>query len=186
MGAHHGRSCLAGVRSFGRLRKRRGSNRTRDTGVACGSGFARGGREQSGRRLEERRTDGWPADRSWPGNCEEGRREICQCGRDGAKGNWQQDRAEGQQQIRRRQARGIHAQISTRSRSGCQCAATPSLVSHVSAHLPVPEYQGIISSIAYPFSPPELPRGPVYRFSLNHVVIPDHPCEMFRAEILDI
>ena len=60
------------------------------------------------------------------------------------------------------------------------------LVSHVSAHLPVPEYQGIISSIAYPFSPPELPRGPVYRFSLNHVVIPDHPCEMFRTEILDI
>jgi hypothetical protein len=60
------------------------------------------------------------------------------------------------------------------------------LVSHVSAHLPVPEYQGIISSIAYPFSPPELPRGPVYRFSLNHVVIPDDPCEMFRTEILEI
>ena len=60
------------------------------------------------------------------------------------------------------------------------------LVSHVSAHLPVPEYQGIISSIAYPFSPPELPRGPVYRFSLNHVVIPDDPCEMFRTEIVEI
>jgi hypothetical protein len=60
------------------------------------------------------------------------------------------------------------------------------LVSHVSAHLPVPEYQGIISSIAYPFSPPELPRGPVYRFSLNHVVVPDDPCEMFRTEILEI
>ncbi|HUD24398.1 MAG TPA: acyclic terpene utilization AtuA family protein [Burkholderiaceae bacterium] len=60
------------------------------------------------------------------------------------------------------------------------------LVSHVSAHLPVPEYQGLISSIAYPFSPPELPRGPVYRFSLNHVVIPDDPCEMFRTEIVEI
>jgi hypothetical protein len=59
------------------------------------------------------------------------------------------------------------------------------LVSHVSAHLPVPQYHGIISSIAYPFSPPELPRGPVYRFSLNHVVLPDHPCEMFRTEILE-
>jgi hypothetical protein len=59
-------------------------------------------------------------------------------------------------------------------------------VSHVSAHLPVPEYQGIISSLAYPFSPPELPRGAVYRFSVNHVVAPDDPCEMFRTELVEI
>ncbi|HEV7441696.1 MAG TPA: acyclic terpene utilization AtuA family protein [Steroidobacteraceae bacterium] len=59
-------------------------------------------------------------------------------------------------------------------------------VSHVSAHLPIPEYQGIISSIAYPFSPPELPRGAVYRFSVNHVVVPDDPCEMFRTEFVEV
>lgn len=59
-------------------------------------------------------------------------------------------------------------------------------VSHVSAHLPVPDYQGIISSIAYPFSPPELPRGAVYRFSVNHVVIPDDPCEMFRTVFVEV
>jgi hypothetical protein len=59
-------------------------------------------------------------------------------------------------------------------------------VSHVSAHLPVPAYQGIVSSIAYPFSPPELPRGAAYRFSVNHVVLPDHPCEMFRTEFVEI
>jgi hypothetical protein len=59
-------------------------------------------------------------------------------------------------------------------------------VSHVSAHLPIPEYQGIISSIAYPFSPPELPRGAVYRFSINHVVLPDDPCEMFRTELVEV
>ena len=59
-------------------------------------------------------------------------------------------------------------------------------VSHVSAHLPVPEYHGIISSIAYPFSPPELPRGAVYRFSLNHVVEPDDPYEMFRTDFVEI
>jgi hypothetical protein len=59
-------------------------------------------------------------------------------------------------------------------------------VSHVSAHLPVPEYQGIISSIAYPFSPPEIPRGAVYRFSLNHVVAPDDPYEMFRTEFVEV
>lgn len=59
-------------------------------------------------------------------------------------------------------------------------------VSHVSAHLPIPEYQGIISSIAYPFSPPELPRGAAYRFSVNHVVLPDDPCEMFRTELVEV
>ena len=60
------------------------------------------------------------------------------------------------------------------------------MVSHVSAHLPVPEYEGIISSIAYPFSPPEIERGASYRFSLNHVVFPDNPLEMFRADFLEV
>jgi Acyclic terpene utilisation family protein AtuA len=60
------------------------------------------------------------------------------------------------------------------------------LVSHVSAHLPVPQYEGIISSIAYPFSPPELPKGAAYRFSLNHVVVPDDPYEMFRTEMVEM
>jgi hypothetical protein len=59
-------------------------------------------------------------------------------------------------------------------------------VSHVSAHLPVPEHHGIISTIAYPFSPPELPRGAVYRFSVNHVVSTDDPYEMFRTEFVEI
>ncbi|MES2258066.1 MAG: acyclic terpene utilization AtuA family protein [Pseudomonadota bacterium] len=61
-----------------------------------------------------------------------------------------------------------------------------SFVAHVSAHLPVPEYEGIISSIAYPYSPPEIERGASYRFSVNHVVAPDHPCEMFRTEMINI
>jgi hypothetical protein len=60
------------------------------------------------------------------------------------------------------------------------------MVAHVSAHLPVPEYEGIISSIAYPFSPPEIERGAVYRFSLNHVVMPDNPLEMFRTEFIEV
>ena len=61
-----------------------------------------------------------------------------------------------------------------------------SMVAHVSAHLPVPEYEGIISSIAYPFSPPEIERGPAYRFSVNHVVLPDTPHEMFRTEFIQV
>jgi hypothetical protein len=69
-----------------------------------------------------------------------------------------------------------------------QASATKiaTMVAHVSAHLPVPEYEGIISSIAYPFSPPEIERGAVYRFSLNHVVMPDNPLEMFRTEFIEV
>ena len=48
------------------------------------------------------------------------------------------------------------------------------------------EYEGIISSIAYPFSPPEIERGAVYRFSVNHVVVPDDPLEMFRTKISEV
>ena len=61
-----------------------------------------------------------------------------------------------------------------------------SFVSHRSAHLPIPEYHGLVSSIAYPFSPPEIERGAVYRFTLNHVVLPDSPLEMFRTEMVEI
>lgn len=61
-----------------------------------------------------------------------------------------------------------------------------SFVAHISAHLPVPEYEGIISSIAYPFSPPEMERGAAYRFVLNHVAVPDSPLEMFRTAITEV
>ena len=59
-------------------------------------------------------------------------------------------------------------------------------VSHVSAHLPVPGYEGLISTIAYPFSPPELERGPTYRFSVNHVLLPDDALEMFRTQLIEV
>jgi hypothetical protein len=59
-------------------------------------------------------------------------------------------------------------------------------VSHVSAHLPVPGYEGLISTIAYPFSPPELERGETYRFSINHVLLPTTPLEMFRSRFIEV
>lgn len=55
-------------------------------------------------------------------------------------------------------------------------------VSHIAVHYPVPEWTGLITSIAYPYSPAEIPRGPTYRFNLNHVVEPATPLEMFRIE----
>jgi hypothetical protein len=57
---------------------------------------------------------------------------------------------------------------------------------HVAAHYAVPEYSGLITALAFPYSPNELPRGPVYRFTLNHVVEPDDPLELFRIETIDL
>jgi hypothetical protein len=53
-------------------------------------------------------------------------------------------------------------------------------VGHMAVHYPVPEWSGLITSIAYPYSPAEIARGPSYRFNMNHVVEPASPLEMFR------
>lgn len=55
-------------------------------------------------------------------------------------------------------------------------------VSHIAVHYPVPEWTGLITSIAFPYSPAEIPRGPSYRFNMNHVVEPASTMEMFRIE----
>jgi hypothetical protein len=59
--------------------------------------------------------------------------------------------------------------------------AISTFVAHASSHLPVPEYDGLASTIAYPFSPPETDRGPVFRFTLHHVAVPENPHELFRT-----
>jgi phage FluMu protein gp41 len=60
------------------------------------------------------------------------------------------------------------------------------VAAHVAAHYAVPEYAGLITALAFPYSPAELPRGPVYRFNLNHVLEPDHALDPFRIEMLDV
>jgi hypothetical protein len=40
--------------------------------------------------------------------------------------------------------------------------------------------------MAVAFSPSDIPMGPVYRFSMEHLVEPNDPYEMFKAEILDV
>ena len=55
-------------------------------------------------------------------------------------------------------------------------------VGHMAVHYPVPEWSGLITSIAYPYSPAEIARGASYRFSLNHVLEPASPLEMFKIE----
>lgn len=57
---------------------------------------------------------------------------------------------------------------------------------HFALHYPIPEWQGLISGLAFPFSPSDLFKGPVYHFNLNHVVVPDNPLEMFRTKIMEV
>lgn len=59
-------------------------------------------------------------------------------------------------------------------------------VAHVSSHLPILEYDGLVTTIAYPFSPPEIDRGALYAFTLNHVVRPVRPTELVRTLIKEI
>ena len=58
--------------------------------------------------------------------------------------------------------------------------------SHLALHYPIPEWRGLITGLAYPFTPGELDKGEVYKFNINHVLYPDDPCEMFRFEFLEV
>jgi len=53
-------------------------------------------------------------------------------------------------------------------------------------HLPVPEWKGAVTTIAYLHNPPQIERGPVYRFNMHHVVTPHTEEEMFRIESVEI
>jgi hypothetical protein len=57
---------------------------------------------------------------------------------------------------------------------------------HFALHYPIPEWGGLISGLAFPFTPAEMDRGPVWRFNLHHVVEPDDPLEMFRTELQEV
>ncbi|MEW2165646.1 acyclic terpene utilization AtuA family protein [Streptomyces sp. NPDC007084] len=59
--------------------------------------------------------------------------------------------------------------------------AVATFVAHASSHLPIAEYDGLVSTLAYPYSPPEMDRGPLYRFTLNHVATGVTPTELFRT-----
>lgn len=54
---------------------------------------------------------------------------------------------------------------------------------HIGLHLPVPQWRGLISALAFPYTPAHIERGAVWRFNVNHVVEPDDPYEMFPLEV---
>jgi hypothetical protein len=57
---------------------------------------------------------------------------------------------------------------------------------HQALHLPIPEWSGLITALACPYNPAHLERGAVYRFTVNHVVEPADPLEMFPIEIREV
>lgn len=61
-----------------------------------------------------------------------------------------------------------------------------SSISHLAVHNPIPKWHGLISGVAFPYSPPEIDRGPVYEFHLNHVLMPDSPTSLFRTEYEEV
>ncbi len=53
-------------------------------------------------------------------------------------------------------------------------------------HQPVAKWTGFITGVAMLGTPGYLERGPVYRFNVNHVVLPRDPLEMFRTSFVDL
>lgn len=64
-------------------------------------------------------------------------------------------------------------------------ALAPS-ASHIAYHFPVPEWSGLITGLALPYSPSDVFRGPVYEFNMNHVVEPESYSDMFAIEYIDV
>lgn len=59
-----------------------------------------------------------------------------------------------------------------------------SMTRHTALHLPVPEWSGLITAVAAPYS--YLQRGAVYKFNVNHVVHVDDPLELFPITFHEI
>jgi hypothetical protein len=57
---------------------------------------------------------------------------------------------------------------------------------HTTLHHPVPEYSGLVSNLAFPYSPPGIDAGPAYRFCTNHVLHLDDPCGPFKMTLEDL
>jgi len=61
-----------------------------------------------------------------------------------------------------------------------------SIVAHTGLHHPIPEHEGLISNFAFPFSPPGMDAGPVYRFCANHVWRLSDPLGPFAMTMEDL
>ncbi len=98
-------------------------------------------------------------------------------GRDGVMGSLEPDKSIGHEV-------GIILEIVAETEELSRAIA--STACHIALHFPVPEWISLITGMAYPYSPYEIYRGPVYQFNMNHVVEPRSYKDMFRVEYMDI
>ena len=59
--------------------------------------------------------------------------------------------------------------------------AAAAIAVHTGLHHPVRGWQGFVSNLAIPFSPAVFDGGPVYEWSVNHLVAIDDPVAPFRT-----
>jgi hypothetical protein len=67
---------------------------------------------------------------------------------------------------------------STQELANAICATARSTM----LHYPYPGRKSTAGNLAFLYSPSDIPCGPVYRFSVYHLVEVDDPCELFRTE----
>ncbi|WP_059103054.1 acyclic terpene utilization AtuA family protein [Shouchella shacheensis] len=67
-----------------------------------------------------------------------------------------------------------------------KCNSIMSILWHTVLHHPIKEWSGLVSQIAFPFSPPDADMGEVYEFSLNHVVELQDPLELVEIHHIQI
>jgi hypothetical protein len=72
-------------------------------------------------------------------------------------------------------------------RAGDQGTATAiaKIANPLLLHLPLADMTHL-PSFAFTSSPPELERGPVFEFQLNHIVEVNAPGELFRTEVREV
>ncbi|MEE2522444.1 acyclic terpene utilization AtuA family protein [Pseudarthrobacter sp. J75] len=59
-------------------------------------------------------------------------------------------------------------------------------LSHTILHYAVPQWHGLVSNLAFPFSPHDFDLGPSYSFVLNHVVELDDPMELYSIRYEEV
>ena len=75
--------------------------------------------------------------------------------------------------------------LKVRAKDQRTATAIAKLANPAMLHLPLPG-MSMMPSYAFATSPPEIERGPVYEFVLNHVVDVDSGLDMFRTTFSDV
>lgn len=60
------------------------------------------------------------------------------------------------------------------------------IVWHTVLHYPIPEWSGLVSNLAFPFSPPHMDAGPVYEFGINAALELDDPLDAGSIRLVQV